>query len=140
MPADLSILKPVLVQAGLTFFLLFWMGWERLQAVRAGTVIRNAPGVRPTWPGRAGDISNAFHNQIETPNLFYAAVAFALLAGAADATMVWMAWAYIAIRLVHAGIHVTYNHIPHRFAVFLLANVVLLAMWVKLALHVLSAG
>ena len=67
MNPNLSIVQPLLLQAGLTFVLMFWMAKERLAAVRAGTVIRNDPGVRPTWPGRAGTISNAFHNQLEMP-------------------------------------------------------------------------
>jgi hypothetical protein len=137
---DLSIMKPVLVQAGLAFFLLFWMAKERVAAVRAGTVIRNDPGVRPTWPGRAGVVSNSFHNQLEMPMLFYAVVLFALVTNAADHIMTWLAWGYVVLRLLHAAIHTTYNKIPHRFAVYALSNIVLLAMWVKLGLHVLAAG
>lgn len=140
MTIDMSILKPVLVQAGLTFFLLFWMGKERFQAVRAGTVIRNEPGVRPTWVGRAGVVSNAFHNQLEMPMMFFAVVLFALAVGAVDGTMIALAWGYVGTRLVHAAIHTTYNHIPHRFVVYIISNIVLLAMWGMLALHVLSAG
>jgi hypothetical protein len=137
---DLAIMKPVLVQAGLAFFLLFWMGKERVAAVRAGTVVRNGPGVRPTWPGRAGVVSNAFHNQLEMPMLFYVVVLFALVLKAVDEAMVWLAWAYVALRLVHAAIHTTYNKIPHRFVVFALSNFVLIAMWVKLAAHVFRSG
>lgn len=137
---ELSIVKPVLLQAGLTFFLLFWMGFERVGAIRAGTVIRNQPGVRPTWPGRAGTVSNAYHNQLEMPVLFYAVVLCALAINAVDGVMIQLAWAYAILRLVHAAIHTTYNKIPHRFGVFILSNLVLLAMWGKLAAHVLSAG
>lgn len=137
---DLSILKPVLVQAGLTFFLLFWMGKERVGAIRSGTVIRNQTGVRPTWVGRAGTVSNAYHNQLEMPMLFYAVVLFALAINAADHVMTMLAWAYAGLRVVHAAIHTTYNKIPHRFGVFILSNLVLVAMWGKLAAHVFTAG
>jgi hypothetical protein len=140
MPADLSILTPVFVQAALTFFLLFWMGKERYQAVRDGTVVRNEPGMRPTWIGRAGTISNAFHNQLEMPMLFYVVVILALVTGSADALMTALAWGYVILRLVHAAIHTTYNKIPHRFMVFIVSNLVLGAMWVTLAANVLAAG
>jgi len=133
---DTSILKPVLVQAGLTFVLLLWMAKERVGAIRAGTVIRNASGVRPTWVGRAGTISNAFHNQLEMPMLFYVAAVIALVIGAADATMIGLAWAYCGLRLVHAAIHTTYNKIPHRFVAYLVSNLVLIAMWAMLAARV----
>ncbi len=140
MNPNLSIVQPLLVQAGLTFFLLFWMGKERYQAVRDGTVVRNEPGMRPTWLGRAGTISNAFHNQLEMPMLFYVVVILAILTGSADYPMTALAWVYVIVRIVHAAIHTTYNKIAHRFMVFILSNLVLLAMWVKLALHVFTAG
>jgi hypothetical protein len=137
---EIAIMKPVLVQAALTFFMLFWMAKERVGAVRAGTVIRNATGVRPTWVGRAGIVSNSFHNQLEMPMMFFAGVLFALVTNAVDDVMLWLAWAYVILRLVHAAIHTTYNKIPHRFAVYAVSNIVLLAIWVKLALHVFAAG
>ncbi len=137
---DRSIMLPVLVQVGLTFVLLFWMAKERLAVVRAGQIVRADPGVRPVWPGRAGVISNAFHNQLEMPMLFLALAAFALIIGAADATMTMLAWAYVALRILHAAIHTTYNKIAHRFLAYLGSNIVLIAMWVKLGAFVLQGA
>ena len=137
---DISIIKPVLVQVGLNFFLLFWMAKERIGAIRSGSAIRNDPGVRPTWTGRAGVVSNAFHNQLEMPVLFYVVAILALITSSVDWSMILLAWTYVVLRLIHAAIHTTYNKIPHRFAVYALSNFVLLIMWVKLTLHVLTAG
>lgn len=134
---DTAILKPVFVQVALTFFMLFWMAKERLGARARGEVEAAAPGVRPAWKARAGIVSNAFHNQLEMPMLFYVAVAFAMIANGVDDIMLMLAWAYVVLRLVHAAIHTTYNHIPHRFLVYVVSNLVALAMWVKLAIHVL---
>jgi hypothetical protein len=140
MNPNLSIVQPVLVQAFLTLTLLFWMGKERYEAIRSGNVVSNDPGVRPTWKGRAGTISNAFHNQLEMPILFYVVVILAMLTGSADYPMTALAWVYVILRFVHAAIHTTYNKIAHRFLLYLLSNLILLAMWVKLAIHVLTAG
>jgi hypothetical protein len=134
---DLSILKPVIAQAALTFLLLFWMAKVRLDAWRAGTVVRGEPGTRPTWVGRAGYVSNAFHNQLEVPMLFYALVALALIADAVDGKMIIMAWVYVALRYLQAIIHTTYNHIPHRFSAFLASCTVLTVMWAMFAVRVL---
>jgi hypothetical protein len=134
---DLSILKPVLAQVALTFVLMFWMARERFAAWTSGTVIRGEPGTRPTWTGRAGYVSNAFHNQLEMPMLFYALVAFALIADVVDSRMVVMAWAYVALRYLQAIIHTTYNYVPHRFFAFLASCIVLVAMWVLFGLRVL---
>ncbi len=131
---DIAILGPVLVQVALTFVLLLTMGKARFDAVKAGTVMRDVhSGIKPTWPERAAVVSNAFHNQFEIPMLFFAVCAFALLAGAADHIMVVLAWLFAISRLVHAGIFVTYNHIPHRFLVYLFGSLVVMAMWIRLA-------
>jgi hypothetical protein len=134
---DLSIMKPVFAQVLLTFVVLFWMAKERATAFRAKTVVDNGPGIRPTWPGRAGAISNAYHNLLELPVLFYAAAAFALLTDAVDGEMLVFAWAFVAFRAAQALIHATYNYIPHRFLAFLGSVITLIAMWVNLALTVL---
>jgi hypothetical protein len=134
---DLSILKPVMAQALLTFVVLFMMAYERFKAFRAKTVVDNGPGIRPSWPGRAGAVSNAYHNLLELPTLFYAVCAFALIADAVDGEMIVLAWIYVACRTVQALIHTTYNHIPHRFYAFLASIFALIAMWVNLALSVL---
>jgi len=138
---DLGILYPVCVQILLTFLLQGWMGRERLKAVREGTVVRGTvPGGRPVWPERAAVLSNAFQNQFEIPVLFYAAVAFALIVGAADATMVALAWVFAISRMMHAAIFTTYNKVAHRFLVYLLGSFAVMAMWVKLVMHVMASG
>lgn len=137
---ELTLLQPVLVQVALTFVLLFWMAKVRLEAIRAGTVQRGEPGTRPVWPGRAGTISNAFHNQLEMPVLFYAAVAFSMIAGVTGWEMTALAWAFSGFRIVHALIFTTYNYIPHRFMAYLASNIALIGMWVCLALTVIKGG
>ncbi len=138
---DLSILYPVFVQVLLTFVLQMWMGRERLAAVRAGAVKRGEhAGAKPVWPERAGVVSNAFHNQLEMPMLFYAVVAFALIAGAADGIMLALAWAFAISRLVHAGVFTTYNKIEHRFLVYLLGSTIVWVMWARLAWLVAAGG
>jgi len=137
----MSILYPLFIQVALTFFLQGWMGIERVKAVREKTVRRDPnPGIRPIWPARAGVVSNAFQNQLEMPLLFYVAVIVAIIAKGDDYLMIVMAWTFVASRLVHAFIHTTHNYVPHRFTAYIVGSAVLIAMWVKLALHTVSAG
>ena len=68
--------------------------------------------------------------------LFYAGTAFALILGAADPTMVALAWAFVASRIVHAGIHIGPNKLRWRGPVFTVGFLVVTAMWLKLFLHV----
>ena len=134
---DMSILKPVLAMVLLTVAVMFLMAKERYGAVKRSEVKQVDPGIRPVWTGKAGQVSNAYHNLLEQPVLFYAVVAFAMLTDAADWEMQALAWVYLACRMVQAAVHVTYNKIAHRFLAFLGGTVALIAMWVNLALHVL---
>ena len=80
-----AILAPAFVQVALTFVLMLWMGRARFAAVRAGQVkVEDIALGQRAWPDRVMQIVNAFHNQFETPVLFYALVAFALLTRQAD--------------------------------------------------------
>lgn len=134
---DPSIMKPVFAQALLTFLLLLWMAKERLGAFRSGGVKPGEPGQRPQFTGKAGDVSNAFHNTLEMPMLFFAGIAFAILTDSVDWELNAFAWAYVVCRYAQALIHGTYNYIPHRFLAFLGSNIALIAIWTNTALHVL---
>lgn len=136
-----GILYPVFVQAALTFTLLFLMGFERFKAYKAGTVMRgDHAGHKPVWPERAAVVSNAFHNQLELPMLFYAAVAFTMLAGGVDYFAIALAWGFALSRLVHGAVHVTYNHVPHRFLAYAAGALFVLLLWIKLFFHVATGG
>lgn len=134
-----NILYPVFALVLLTFLMAFWMAKERFASVKRGE-IKFEPGVRPTFRNRAGQVSNAYHNLLEMPLLFYAVVAFAMLTKGDDGLMIILAWIYVAFRFVQALVHATYNKIVHRFSAFVGSLFVLAIMWVHLFLHVASAA
>lgn len=78
-----------------------------------------------------------FMNLVEVPVLFYALVGIAFATHQVDAISVGMAWLYVALRLIHSLIYFTYNHVVHRFAVFAISNLVVLAMIAYLGAGVL---
>ena len=130
-----AILLPVFVQIALTFALLFWMGRARLAAFKAGQLrIGDIALGQPAWPQQPTQIANTFHNQFETPVLFYVAVLIAITIRKADLFFVVASWLYIATRLGHAWIYTHSNHVPSRFRVYLAGVVCLIALWVRLAL------
>ncbi len=91
------------------------------------------------WPPKVTQVANAFHNQFETPVLFYALVVLALITRQADLLFVVMAWLFVAARLVHAYIHTTSNLVIRRFQAFLAGTVVLMLMWLIFAVRILFA-
>lgn len=76
-------------------------------------------------------------NLLEMPVLFYVVCLVAIVAGATTAAILALAWVYVALRVVHSIIHISYNRISHRFAAFALSNGVLIALWVLVGLRTL---
>jgi hypothetical protein len=125
-----AVLLPLFVQVVLTFVLLFWAAYLRGQASMSGAVKPRDVALRePNWPPRAAQILNAFHNQLETPLLFYVLTILAWITRHADLLFVVMAWVFVALRLVHAFIHTTSNDVRRRGMVFMVGAIVLALMW-----------
>ena len=132
------ILLPLFVQVALTFGLFFWMGSVRVACLRRGE--RSVGDIvlgQPNWPPRVQQISNAFHNQLQLPTLFYVLVVLALFTRKADVLFVVLAWVFVVSRIVHAIVHTTTNRLTHRFYVFLFGAAVLLLMWIIFAVRIL---
>ncbi len=135
-----SLLLPVFVQVALTFALMLWMASLRVKAVRSGEVRPRDISLRqPNWPPRVTQIANSFHNQLELPLLFYALVAFILITRTTSDVFVYLAWAFVIARLVHAFIHVGTNRLDRRFYAMLVSAAILIAMWVVFAVRVIAA-
>ena len=136
-----DILCPLLVQVGLTFALLFWLGYARVTAVRRREVeFRDIALSGDTWPEPVRKISNAFQNQFELPVLFYLVVVLALVTSSVDTPFVGLAWGFVATRFVHALIHTTSNIVMHRFYAYLAGLVLLAVMWVYFAIRLSAAA
>jgi hypothetical protein len=138
----IAILYPVFVQVLLTFVVGATMAIARSRAVPA---LRN-PGSsdlalgRVRWPEDAAKRAANYGNQFELPVLFYAVVAFALIAKGADFLMIILAWAFVLSRIVHSAIHIGPNRIRWRSPAFAVGFIILLVMWIKLFLHVVTRG
>jgi hypothetical protein len=141
MHADSALLMPVFAQIGLTFVLLFAMAYVRFCAIsrREVRVADIALGQR-AWPARATQIANAFQNQLELPVLFYVLVALVLITRTGNATLLALAWGFVASRIVHALVHTTSNRVPMRFFSYLVGVVLLAAMWIVFALRFAGAS
>jgi hypothetical protein len=125
-----SVLLPLFVQVALTFVLLIWAGWLRVDAVRGGAVKRGDVALRePNWPPRVLQVVYAYQSQLELPLLFYVLTILAWMTKQADFLFVMMAWIFVALRVVHALIHVTSNSLGQRAALFIVGAIVLALMW-----------
>lgn len=134
-----TILAPVFAQVLLLFILLFWMGRERFAAARAGKLsgARSSPRT-VDWPGKARQVSDCFHNQLELPILFYVVVIVALVTRKADLLFVCLSWVFVVTRYAHAFEHTGANRLKFRFGAFFACALVLLALWLMLALKLFA--
>ena len=106
-----SILLPVFVLVGFTFFLLLWTARARREAPARGDAVADLFGL---------------------PTLFYALVAIALQLHKADLAMVMLSWVFVVTQFVHAGILAGSGNGRSRSAWFA-GVLVLFAMWVYFA-------
>ncbi len=128
------ILYPLFAQVFLVFFMLFWMGVERIGAIRKGQVKASDIANRnATYPDQCAMVSNNYHNQFEFPVMFYLLVPLIMITNQVDTLLVGLAWVYVGIRYVHAYIHTKVRSITKRFFMFMSSCFVLLIMWLVFA-------
>jgi hypothetical protein len=117
-----------------TFVLWFWMYATRLPAMRTAGIdpskARRAQDIE-ALPAKVKHIADNYNHLHEQPTVFYALALYSHVAGTADAINVMLAWAYVALRIVHSLIQCTSNFTPLRFIVFVLGSLALMAMTVR---------
>lgn len=135
-----QILAPAAVLVVWTLLILFWLAATRFPAMaKAGLDLGARPGGRGqdlegVIPDKVNWKSHNYTHLLEQPTLFYAIVFIVALTGTGDVWInVWLAWAYVGLRIVHSLIQTLWNKVMVRFAVFALSTLCLLV----LALHAL---
>ena len=79
-------------------------------------------------------MADNYNHLHEQPTIFYALCLYSHLVGVTDMINVWLAWAYVGLRVVHSLIQATVNKVEIRFLVFVLASIVLLILAINAAL------
>jgi len=130
-----AIFEPVIVLVLLTLTVLVYTGYKRFGAGFAGRVRAGdfRYGETSNVPPDVAVANRNFMNLLEAPVLFYTFCIAAYVTHQAGAWALGLAWLYVALRIVHTFIHLTYNKILHRFLSYAAGNLVLLVMWLKFA-------
>lgn len=130
----MDIMYPIFTLVMFTFVMAFAVGSSRFISVRRRQVNPKyfvlMTGDAP--PEYVQKLSRNFANLLEVPMLFYVLAAFVMALDINNSALVQQAWLFVGLRVVHSIIHVTYNHVIHRFTVFVLSTLALLAMWIQL--------
>jgi hypothetical protein len=133
-----EILKPLLALAGWTGVVLFLVPLARVRAARRREVRVNdfKFGESASVPLQVGIPNRNYMNLLEAPILFYVVGLLLFVTAGSGPATVALAWAYVALRVVHSLIHLSYNHVLHRLVAFVLSNGVLIALWVAAGTHI----
>lgn len=132
-----NLLVPVFVLVVWSIIMLFWMAAFRIPALaKAKIPPEQARG------GRGQDLDRILpretnwpaHNYVhlmEQPTIFYATVIGLVILGQSSALNVGLAWAYVAIRVVHSIWQATVNTIPVRASLFFVSTIILAVLAVR---------
>lgn len=131
---DTAIFLPVAALAMWTLFILLILPFRRFRAAAQRKVTADdfRFGESANVPGDVTLPNRAWMNLLEAPVLFYVACFIWFSLHAVTETVMILAWAYVAMRIVHTLIHITYNKVMHRLMAFAISNVVLVTLWIQL--------
>jgi hypothetical protein len=134
------ILQPVVV-------LVLWslVMWAWLYATRIPAVNRLKVPLDPNASKAAFDAAlppqvrwkaDNYNHLMEQPTIFYATALALAVAGQGAGLNAWLAWAYVALRVIHSLVHATTNVIMLRFSIFMSSTVVLVILAIRAAMAV----
>ena len=131
-----AIFYPVVALVFWTLLVLLLVPRQRFKAAREGRVKARdfAYGESENVPPEVRLPNRNFMNLLETPVLFYVACLTVYVIGKVDIWSVGLAWAFVALRIAHSLVHLTYNNVIHRLRVYAASVVALLALWIRILL------
>jgi hypothetical protein len=132
------IFLPLVLQVLLTFAVGFRLMHARMQEMKARGIRPEDLRTRVDSAARfekSRATADNFQNLFEFPVLFYVLVIVAHLTGAVSWLLLTLLLLFVASRIVHSVVHLSYNKVMHRFLAFVVGVVTLFAGWVVLILH-----
>jgi hypothetical protein len=135
-----SILLPVAALAVWTLLVLLLIPLRRFGAAKRGLVTAHdfKYGESERVPPDVSIPNRHLMNLLEMPLLFYVSALLLYVTKSADSGSIALAWAYVAMRLGHSAVHLTYNKVMHRLGLFALSNAVLTVIWFRIVMQLLN--
>ena len=127
-----NILTPAAALVVWTLVMFLWMAATRGPALKKLGTDELKPGARgsdlePLLDERVNWKAHNYAHLHEQPTVFYAAVLILALAGYTTADVL-LAWAYVALRVIHSVWQATINRQPGRVVLFLLSSAFLIGL------------
>ncbi len=140
MTASSQILAPVIALVLWTAVIWAWMYATRIPAVFKAKMVLDPVAPRgdqmAQLPANVRWKADNYNHLMEMPTLFYAVAISLAVLGDDSSSSLALAWAYVALRVVHSLVQTLGNHIPTRFALFFVSSLVLFGLAGKAAILV----
>jgi hypothetical protein len=140
------LLAPIVALVAWSLVMYIWMYAVRLPAMkRAGISLKGRRGTRGgalegVIPDEANWKAHNYAHLMEQPTIFYAIVIALILMGFDHPINVYLAWAYVVLRVVHSLIQATVNIVAYRFIVFMLSSLCLIGLTTHAAIFLIHHG
>lgn len=127
-----EILAPVTVLIAWSLVMWVWMYATRLPAIARARLPLD-PVIPPRTlmerlPARVRWKADNYNHLMEQPTIFYAVALVLAVMGAGGGINLALAWAYVALRIIHSLVQALVNNIQVRFAVFSLSTLCLFGL------------
>ena len=136
-----QFLTPVLALILWTFVMWVVMYKRRIPAMNALSKdpqkFIDDPELWAKMPANATNAADNYNHLHEQPVIFYALMFYISLSQQADNIYMYFAWGYVGIRVVHSLVQITTNKVMHRFSLFALGSILLMAMGIRSAMGLL---
>ncbi|MCL1037959.1 MAPEG family protein [Shewanella submarina] len=127
MSALSQLLLPLIVLVLWSSVIWCWMYATRIPAIRANKIRLDpdAPAGEQMakLPAKVRWKADNYNHLMEQPTVFFAIVLTLGLLGATGEHNIWLAWAYVVLRIIHSLVQTIGNNIMLRFMIFVLSNV-----------------
>ncbi|MEO8454635.1 MAG: MAPEG family protein [Sphingomicrobium sp.] len=140
------LIGPMVVLVAWSLVMYIWMYVARLSAMRrAGISLKGRRGTRGSAlegliPDEANWKAHNYAHLMEQPTIFYAIVTALILMGFDWPINVYLAWAYVGLRVIHSLIQATVNVVVYRFIVFTLSSLCLIGLTTHAAIFLIHHG
>ena len=135
------LLGPIVALVAWSLVMLIWLSIARAPFVRGhvpdgsrGADVERAHPGKPNWP------AHNYQHLMEQPTLFYAIVLALVLMGFDAAINVYLAWGYVAFRILHSIVQATVNIVRIRFTLFALSSLCLIGLTTHAAIYLIHHG
>ena len=128
------MIYPVFIMVLLTLAIGVVAFFSRVNSVKSRQIKPQAYKLMDAenYPESVIKSTRCFNNQFEVPVLFYVGCLSYLILEVSSTVGLSFAWAFVGLRIVHAYIHLTYNHLLHRIIAFWSAIFMVLGLWLTL--------